>query len=67
MPVALRTWEPTLRWLDDDSARRGEPVPGRATTSDGRAERAAGNRTIVAWPPARHDERNLDTTGNHHR
>ena len=67
MRAALGPAETTLRCLDGDTARTRESVPRRVTTSDGRAERDVGNRSIVAWPPARHDERNLDTTGNHHR
>jgi hypothetical protein len=54
----------TVRRID---ARARERVPGRGGTSAGRAERGVPNRSIVAWPAARHDERNLDTTGNHHR
>jgi len=67
MPVALAGTAPTLRWLDDGPIHPRESVPGRVTTSAGRAKRGPGDRSIVAWPPARHDERNLDTTGNHHR
>jgi hypothetical protein len=67
MPVELGPEETMLRWLDGNATRPLKPVPGRVTASDGRAKRDVGNRSIVAWPPARHDERNLDTTGNHHR
>jgi hypothetical protein len=67
MPIALEPDEATLRWRDVGSACRWEPVPGRRPASAGRAERDVGDRSIVDRPPARHDERNLDTTGNYHR
>lgn len=67
MPVALGGAAPTLRWLDGGAVHHWRGVPGRVATTAGRAERYLGHRSIVAWPAARHDERNLDTTGNHHR
>jgi hypothetical protein len=67
MPPALGTAETILRWLDGDHMCIRENVPERVAATDGRAKRDVGNRSIVAWPPARHDERNLDTTGNQHR
>ena len=67
MTIAPGPPAPTLRWLDGGSAHAHESVPRRPTASAGRAERADGYRSIVAEPPARHDELNLDTTGNHHR
>lgn len=67
MPVALRTAATALRWFDDGSPPPREYVRGRPRMTPGRVERDIGNRSIVPRSPARHDERNLDTTGNHHR